>query len=35
MFPGCFRYHDDSHEAMDASKISADCEHCHKQIERP
>jgi nitrate/TMAO reductase-like tetraheme cytochrome c subunit len=32
---GCFRCHDDSHEAKDGSKISADCEYCHKQIERP
>jgi hypothetical protein len=32
---GCFRCHDDSHEALDGSKISGDCELCHKQIERP
>ena len=32
---GCFRCHDDSHEAKDGSKISGDCELCHKQIERP
>jgi nitrate/TMAO reductase-like tetraheme cytochrome c subunit len=32
---GCFRCHDDSHEAKDGSKISGDCEYCHKQIERP
>jgi cytochrome c2 len=32
---GCFRCHDDSHEAKDGSKISADCEYCHRQIERP
>ena len=32
---GCFRCHDDSHEAKDGSKISADCEFCHRQIERP
>jgi hypothetical protein len=32
---GCFRCHDDSHEAKDGSKISADCEYCHKQIESP
>jgi len=31
---GCFRCHDDSHTAKDGSKISADCEYCHKQIER-
>jgi hypothetical protein len=31
---GCFRCHDDSHQASDGSKISADCEYCHKQIER-
>ena len=32
---GCFRCHDDSHKATDGSTISADCEFCHKQIERP
>ena len=32
---GCFRCHDDSHTAKDGSKISADCEYCHKQIETP
>ena len=32
---GCFRCHDDSHEAKDGTKISADCEFCHRQIERP
>jgi nitrate/TMAO reductase-like tetraheme cytochrome c subunit len=32
---GCFRCHDDSHEAKDGSKISGDCEYCHKQIEQP
>ena len=31
---GCFRCHDDSHVAKDKSTISADCEYCHKQIER-
>jgi nitrate/TMAO reductase-like tetraheme cytochrome c subunit len=30
---GCFRCHDDSHNARDKSTISADCEYCHKQIE--
>jgi NapC/NirT cytochrome c family, N-terminal region len=30
---GCFRCHDDSHNARDTSTISADCEYCHKQIE--
>ncbi len=30
---GCFRCHDDSHESKDGSKISADCEYCHKQID--
>ena len=30
---GCFRCHDDSHEAKDGSKISGDCEYCHKQLE--
>ncbi|MCM3880289.1 MAG: hypothetical protein ND807_09285 [Vicinamibacterales bacterium] len=29
---GCFRCHDDSHEAKDGSKISGDCEYCHKQL---
>jgi NapC/NirT cytochrome c family protein len=32
---GCFRCHDDSHEAKDGSKISGDCEYCHKQLENP
>jgi hypothetical protein len=32
---GCFRCHDDSHTATDGSKISADCEYCHKQLEEP
>jgi NapC/NirT cytochrome c family, N-terminal region len=32
---GCFRCHDDSHEAKDGSKISGDCEYCHKQLEQP
>ena len=32
---GCFRCHDDSHEAKDGSTISADCGFCHTQIERP
>ena len=32
---GCFRCHDDSHKAKDGSTISADCEFCHTQIERP
>jgi NapC/NirT cytochrome c family protein len=31
---GCFRCHDDSHMAADGSTISADCEYCHRQIER-
>ena len=31
---GCFRCHDESHTAKDGSTISADCEYCHKQIER-
>ena len=30
---GCFRCHDDSHTASDGSKISADCDYCHTQIE--
>jgi hypothetical protein len=30
---GCFRCHDDSHEAKDGTKISGDCEYCHKQLE--
>jgi hypothetical protein len=33
--PGCFRCHDGSHTAKDGSTISADCELCHKQVERP
>jgi hypothetical protein len=32
---GCFRCHDDSHQAKDGTKISGDCELCHRQIERP
>ena len=32
---GCFRCHDGSHTAKDGTTISADCEYCHKQIERP
>lgn len=32
---GCFRCHDDTHKAKDGSTISADCEFCHTQIERP
>jgi len=32
--PGCFRCHDGSHNAKDGSSISADCELCHKQVER-
>jgi hypothetical protein len=33
--PGCFRCHDGSHTAKDGSMIPADCELCHKQVERP
>ena len=32
---GCFRCHDENHSATDGSTISADCEYCHRQIERP
>jgi NapC/NirT cytochrome c family protein len=32
---GCFRCHDGSHTAKDGSTINADCEYCHKQIEKP
>jgi hypothetical protein len=32
---GCFRCHDDSHQARDGSTISGDCEYCHKQVEPP
>jgi len=32
---GCFRCHDGTHEAKDGSTINADCEYCHKQIQRP
>lgn len=28
-FPGCFRCHDESHEASDGSVIGQDCELCH------
>jgi hypothetical protein len=28
-FPGCFRCHDDSHQASDGSVIKQDCESCH------
>lgn len=31
---GCFRCHDDSHASSDGTTISADCEYCHRQIER-
>jgi nitrate/TMAO reductase-like tetraheme cytochrome c subunit len=29
-FPGCFRCHDDSHVAKDGTKITQDCDSCHK-----
>jgi hypothetical protein len=29
-FPGCFRCHDDNHKAKDGTKISQDCDTCHK-----
>ena len=29
-FPGCFRCHDDSHTSKDGTKISQDCDSCHK-----
>jgi nitrate/TMAO reductase-like tetraheme cytochrome c subunit len=32
---GCFRCHDGEHAAPDGKTINADCEYCHKQIERP
>ena len=32
---GCFRCHDDTKAAKDGTKISGDCEYCHKQIETP
>lgn len=32
---GCFRCHDDGHNAKDGSTISGDCELCHKEIEKP
>jgi nitrate/TMAO reductase-like tetraheme cytochrome c subunit len=32
---GCFRCHDGSHTAKDGTAINADCEYCHKQIEKP
>ena len=31
---GCFRCHDGSLTAKDGSTINADCEYCHKQIDR-
>lgn len=31
-FPGCFRCHDGNHIAEDGSKISSDCDTCHKII---
>ena len=31
---GCFRCHDGSLVAKDGTSINADCEYCHKQIER-
>ena len=31
---GCFRCHDGTHAAKDGTTINADCEYCHKQIER-
>ena len=33
--PGCFRCHDGSHTAKDGSTINADCEYCHRQVEKP
>jgi hypothetical protein len=32
---GCFRCHDDTHAAKDGTKISGDCEYCHKEIPPP
>jgi hypothetical protein len=32
---GCFRCHDDLHAAKDGSKISGDCEYCHKEVTPP
>ena len=32
---GCFRCHDGSLTAKDGSTIGADCEYCHKMIDRP
>ena len=32
---GCFRCHDGSLTAKDGTTINADCEYCHKQIEKP
>jgi hypothetical protein len=29
-FPGCFRCHDDGHVAKDGTKITQDCDSCHK-----
>jgi cytochrome c553 len=32
---GCARCHDETHAAKDGTKISGDCEYCHKQIDTP
>jgi hypothetical protein len=32
---GCFRCHDDTHAAKDGSKISGDCDYCHKEVTPP
>ena len=32
---GCFRCHDGSLTAKDGTTINADCEYCHKQIDKP
>lgn len=31
-FPGCFRCHDDNHEAQGGKKISQDCNSCHSLL---
>jgi cytochrome c553 len=30
---GCFRCHDGEHKAADGTRISDDCEYCHKQLD--
>jgi hypothetical protein len=32
---GCFRCHDETKAAKDGTRISGDCEYCHKEIQAP